>query len=566
MKMNSKMIFKNKESVLIKNIVMFMIIGLQIFSITSFASAIPQNKKVAVLVTTTWNGTSWNNGSPSITTDAIIAGNFISTSSFEANTLTVNNNAVVVIDSGHVITLNGAITVVSGSFTLNSNASLLQLQTNVVNTGNIIVKRISTPLIRLDYTLWSSPVSNQNLQAFSPATLSNRFNVYNPVTNNFEPIPNPELNIFNPGIGYLIRVPNTHPATTPTSWTGAFTGVPNNGSINVSVTANTYNAVGNPYPSPIDADQFITVNGITEALYFWRKTNNGVNGSYATYTLAGGVGCDINDLSNPLRYSPNGTIQIGQGIVTKSTTSTVSFTNAMRVGDTRNQFLRTNENRSRLWLNLTNTSGLYNQMMVAYMPNATSGVDPAMDGKFFNDNTTALNSLLNNEEYSIQAKGLPFLQTDVVPLSFKVQSAGSYTITLASFDGLFLPSEQRILLKDNLTNTIQDLKIGNYTFDATAGVYNSRFEIHYSNTLSTQQNVFSENDITITPQNESLFIQSEVFTIQTVLVYDINGKLLKSRDNLNSNTATLMTGVKNQVVFVKIINNQNQIVVKKVIL
>lgn len=566
MKMNSIMTFNNKKALLIKNSIMLLFIGLLTFTTTVFATVVPMNANSAVLVTTTWNGTSWNNGVPTLTSDAVIVGNYTSSGILVANTLTVNNNAVVVINAGNTVTLNGALTVVSGSFTLNSNASLIQLQANAVNTGNIIVKRVSSPLKRLDYTLWSSPVANQNVQAFSPATISNRFNIYNSVTNAFEPLANPELNVFNSAVGYLIRVPNTHPDTIPTSWTGTFTGVPNNGTFTIPVTTNTYNAVGNPYPSAIDADQFITANGITEALYFWRKTNNGVNGSYATYTLAGGVGCDLNDLSNPLRYTPNGTIQVGQGFVTKATTSSFTFTNAMRVADTRNQFLRVNENRSRIWLNLTNTSGLYNQMMVAYMPNATSGIDLAMDGKFFNDNTTSLNSFLNNEEYAIQAKGLPFVQTDIVPLTFKVQSAGSYTITLASFDGLFIPADQRVLLKDNLTNAVQDLKAGSYTFEASAGVYPTRFEIRYANTLATTQNVFTATAVVVIPQDQKLLIETGTVPMDTVSVYDISGKLLLTKSKINATTTSIAVGVTHQVVLLKITSSQNQSVVKKVML
>ncbi len=560
------MTFNNKKALLIKNSIMLLFIGLLTFTTTVFATVVPMNANSAVLVTTTWNGTSWNNGVPTLTSDAVIVGNYTSSGILVANTLTVNNNAVVVINAGNTVTLNGALTVVSGSFTLNSNASLIQLQANAVNTGNIIVKRVSSPLKRLDYTLWSSPVANQNVQAFSPATISNRFNIYNSVTNAFEPLANPELNVFNSAVGYLIRVPNTHPDTIPTSWTGTFTGVPNNGTFTIPVTTNTYNAVGNPYPSAIDADQFITANGITEALYFWRKTNNGVNGSYATYTLAGGVGCDLNDLSNPLRYTPNGTIQVGQGFVTKATTSSFTFTNAMRVADTRNQFLRVNENRSRIWLNLTNTSGLYHQMMVAYMPNATAGVDLAMDGKFFNDNTTALNSYLNGEEYAIHAKGLPFVQTDVVPLTFKVQSAGSYTITLASFDGLFIPADQRVLLKDNLTNAVQDLKAGSYTFEASAGVYPTRFEIRYANALATTQNVFNGNDVVVTLQDQKLLIETGTVPMDTVLVYDISGKLLLTKSKINATTTSIAVGVTHQVMLLKITSSQNQSVVKKVML
>jgi hypothetical protein len=112
-----------------------------------------------IIATTTWSGSSWNNGEPTSSTKAIIAGNYSLPANITACTLTVNNNAVVSIPYGFNVTLNGALTVSSGSFTLNSNANLIQ-STNVANSGNIIVKRETAPLMRLDYVLWSSPVKN----------------------------------------------------------------------------------------------------------------------------------------------------------------------------------------------------------------------------------------------------------------------------------------------------------------------------------------------------------------------------------------------------------------------
>ena len=188
--------------------------------------------------------------------------------SINACTLTINNNANVIIPSGFNVTLNGALTVSSGSFTLNNNANLIQ-SSNVANSGNIIVKRETAALMRLDYAMWSSPVTNasQYLKTFSPSTLDARFYTYNPSTNVYASVVASSTN-FAVGTGYLIRLPNDHP-TTPTIWTGTFTGTPNNGNVNLVVANGTYNAIGNPYPSTINADTFITTNNITEALYFW---------------------------------------------------------------------------------------------------------------------------------------------------------------------------------------------------------------------------------------------------------------------------------------------------------
>ena len=422
-----------------------------LLSATSYFRAVVSNgvctpvisaTSIVTIASTTWSsigGGSWDNGVPTNTTTAIISANYTSSGDLNACSLTVNNNAVVIISSGDSVSLNGALIVSSGSFTLNNNSNLIQT-TDVANTGNINVKRNSAPIKRLDYSLWSSPVNSQQLQAFSPLTLSNRFYNYNSTSNQYSVIASPSTTNFSVGAGYLIRVANNH-TTWSSIWSGQFTGVPNNGPVTVTVDNNTYNAVGNPYPSTIESDAFINDNNIVEALYFWRKTNNTAMSSYATYTLAGGTGTDPN-AGDPLALTPNGYIQVGQGFIVKSTSTSINFTNSMRVTDNSNQFLRTIEDRNRVWLDLSNATGFISQTMISYMDDATNDVDDGIDGKYFNDSQTALTSIINNNEFAIQGRPLPFDTSDVVALGFKVEVAGSYTISINHFDGLFEETEQ----------------------------------------------------------------------------------------------------------------------------
>ncbi|MDO8316346.1 MAG: M12 family metallo-peptidase, partial [Flavobacterium sp.] len=230
---------------------------------------------------TTWNGTAWSNGIPTANLSVIISGNYNAPTDLTACNLTVNNNAAVTVNSGINFNIIGDVTVSTGSsLTFANNTNLVQTKNTNGNTGNIIVKRQTSALKLLDYVLWSSPVTGQQLQSFSPSTLSNRFYTYNPSTNLYNGIVS--TNNFALGTGYLIRMPNNHP-TAATIWEGQFEGIPNNGNYNLTVTSNTYNAIGNPYPSSLNANTFMTTNGITEALYFWRKTNNTLTSSYATY-------------------------------------------------------------------------------------------------------------------------------------------------------------------------------------------------------------------------------------------------------------------------------------------
>ena len=92
-------------------------------------------------------------------------------------------------------------------------------------------------------------MAGQNLKSFSPNTLDNRFYSYDSSQNLYSQV-NPSSTSFSPATGYLIRAPNTWTASTPTTFNGVFTGVPNNGTITLTgLTPNKFYAVGNPYPS-----------------------------------------------------------------------------------------------------------------------------------------------------------------------------------------------------------------------------------------------------------------------------------------------------------------------------
>lgn len=516
---------------------------------------------VTVGTTSTWNGSAWSPSTPNSTSAVVFEGNYTAASNLTFCSVSVASGTVT-IPSGYNLTLNGAITVTGGSFVLANNANLIQ-NTNVANSGNITVNRNTAALMRQDYCMWSSPVSGQQLQAFSPLTLSNRFYTYDPATDTY--VTETATNNFSTGKGYLIRLPNNHP-TTPTVWNGSFSGTPNNGTVALtSLTSSKYYAIGNPYASAISADDFIFDNSLSEAIYFWRKTNNADNSSYATYSLAGGVS---NSGGDPIGLIPNGFIQVGQGFIAKvpASASSLTFTNTMRVADNSNQFLRRTEDRSRYWLNLTNDQGYFAQMMVAYMPNATNGFDAAIDGLYFNDSPTALTSTIDSQEYVIQARALPFEATDVVALGFKSELAGTYTIALNSFDGtIFDTNNQAIYLKDNLTNTVQDLRAGSYTFTTEPGVFNNRFEVRYDNFLSADMTSLSANTVAVYKQNQEIVVNSGNIKLSKVQIYDIRGRLLVEKSNIDGSEVRLTAGTANQVVLVKVTSVSNEVVTKKVI-
>jgi len=538
--------------------------------VTNGTSSPVTSETVAIVVSaTTWNGSTWNNGIPTSATTAIISGNYSVSANIDACSLIVNNNAVVTIPSGFNVTLNGAITVSSGSFTLSDNANLIQVS-DVANSGNINVNRNSAALLRLDYTLWSSPVTNGSafLQTFSPATSTNRFYDYNTLTNLYTAIASPSTTNFALGQGYLIRMPNDASSTIRTIYSGVFTGVPNNGNIPITLTnggiGKGFNLVGNPYPSAISIAQFVADNSanITGTLYYWRKTNNSASPSYCTWTS----GTFISNGEAQVVDS-NGIIQSGQGFFVEALNSatTVVFNNGQRTTNTTNQFHKTKAvERNTIWLNATNSAGAFSQMAVGYITDATLGVDE-FDGKYYNDGAIALNSLLDNTDYVIQGRPLPFDGADEVPLSFKATNAGDYTIAIDHVDGLFT-SSQDVILKDNNNGTETNLKSNSYTFTAQAGATNTRFSLKYQKTLGITTPTLDDNSIVVYTNQGMINIKSNDSSIDNVKLYDIRGRLLDEKTNINANETSIESSkYTSQVLIVKITSADNKVVSKKIV-
>jgi hypothetical protein len=521
---------------------------------------------------TVWNGSNWDNGVPTSSMDAFIIGTYDVSDNINASSLTVTNNSTTVIPSGFNVKLNEEININSGSFTLKNNSNLIQIFEST-NSGNINVDRESSKLFLFDYTLWSSPVKNETsyLQAFSPSTSSIRFYDYNTSTNLYKVIPNPSTTSFALGQGYLIQNPNDGSPSGSTKYLGMFKGVPNNGTIAITLLnegpGKRFNLVGNPYPSTIIMEQFINDNStnVTPALYFWRKTNGSRGGAYCTW--AGGIFVTNNETEVA---DPKGIIQTGQGFFVEALESsgTVVFNNGQRIADNSNQFFKSKAvERNTIWLNATNTAGDFTQMAIGYTTNATIGVD-SYDGKYFNDGPIALNSVLDNTNYVIQGRPLPFDSSDEVQLSFNATKSGEYTIAIDHVDGIF-SSMPGILLKDNLNGTVSNLKLSPYKFTAPSGATNSRFSLKYQS-LSLVNEVLSpsvvENSILVFQNREKINISSNSSNIKDVKFFDLNGRLLFENAKLNSKeTSCNSSKFGSQVLLVKIRLDDDKLITKKII-
>ena len=555
---------------------------------TSYFRAVVQNGTCTVensnyvtitISTTTWDGSAWSNGPPVITTTAYMTGNYSEATNLFACTLTVSNNAIVSIPSGFDVTLNGKLTVDAGSsFTLNNNSNLFQ-QTDVSNTGDIIVKRMTTPIYRLDYTLWSSPVTgSQTLMDFSPLT-SNigptniRFYTYNTLTNQYNSV-NPVTTTFAAAKGYLIRSPNnwisynSNLSPAPQKWTGSFTGVPQNGNVTFTM-ANTgtntaINATGNPYPSALLINNFINgnTNNIEGTLWFWRKFND--NNNLVSYSTCSTIGCTLN---NNATYSDNNLISIGQGFMVKAKAgqTNLNFTNSMRSSENVDQFFKSSTTQmDRYWLKMTNSTNISaGQNLIAYTPTATYGYDSGLDGLYSNDSSVAFYSKADNQDVVINARP-SFDVNDVIPMVFKSNVADTYTFSLNQKEGIF-NGTQDVLLRDNYNNIVQNLTLGDYSFSTAVGTFTDRFDIIYQNLLSNTNTSLNANQILIYNKDQTTYINSGEITMDSIKIFDIQGRLLFQKSKINDTKISIKLDIANQVLLFQITTQNGEIITKKVI-
>ncbi len=180
-------------------------------------------------------------------------------------------------------------------------------------------------------------------------------------------------------------------------------------------------------------------------------------------------------------------------------------------------------------------------------------------------NAVTLYSIVDTTKLSIQGRPLPFDMADIIPLGYKSTIVSTYSISLPDYDGLF--STQNIYLEDKELNVIHDLKIGPYTFNTAVGTFDDRFVLRYTEeTLGTETPIFNENTLLIYKNPNHEFVVSSANTIMSSLkVFDIRGRLLLERKDINATQTIFNVGLINEVLLVQVKTTDGIIVTKKVI-
>lgn len=551
-----------------------------------------------------WNGSissAWNNannwspvGIPTNTDCVIIPSTTVKpviSSTANSKNLQIKSSGELLVNAENTLVVEDEVNVKTGGMlTFENNASLMQTNENpAINSGNIVYKRNTSDMLRYSYTYWSSPVyaTSQTLYALSPGTLADKYFSWDIASQSW-------LLHRNGGItmekakGYIARAPQTFPISgTATSYPATFNGVPNNGLITIATQGSTsedkWNLIGNPYPSALIADSFLAeeVNPDLEGtIYLWTNfagvssvpNSNGTysytDNDYAVYNFSGAT---VTAPATGSSEEPTGFVGAGQAFFIKGISDgngTATFNNTMRKGEDNNQFFRrssTTIEKNRLWLNLENTQGGFNQTLIGYIQGATNNYDRGYDGELFGGNSATFYSIIPSKRLTIQGKSLPFSEDDIVPMGYKTTVAGNYRITLDHFDGLF--ESQNIYIKDNLLNVIHDIKIAPYNFSSAVGTFDNRFEVVYQNTsLGIDDPIFNPESIIVYQKDKFIYIDAGLTSIDQLQVFDIHGRLIYDAKNINNTEAVIKTLPSvDQVLIIKITTVNGNKVSKKLI-
>ena len=510
-----------------------------------------------VLGPTEFDGTSWSNLTPDQSRTAIITNSFSNASqTFTVCNLTINPGVNVVYDSNgatnNSIVVHGDLTI-NGSLVIGDTESLVTLDPGATLGAITKIERSETLANLHDNTYWSSPVLGSQIQTIFSGVNPSRIFEYKPGDSNpIYEIPGYEnyVHWFNKpsgamdrGYGYAAEGPAAPVSTgddyvSPLRHELTFIGVPNNGTFSINtyfkgvtdqgLENDNFNLIGNPYPTAINIETFLTSNPVVSQVAIWThgtEISGGTGGSYTPadyiyYTSAG-----------PSEPGVTENIGSAQGFMARTIAyGNISFNNGLKMIDANNQFFKTEirkksdlakNEEDKLWLRLKDgkeKSGI----LVAYLEKATDGLDDRYDASGgLGEKNIGLYSQMGESKLAIQALGV-FSPEKSVPLGITVKEAKDLTIGMTGKAGIF--RDMDIYLVDHALNKTHNLKEGDYTFtQTTTGDFPNRFTLQFSKNAVDVDKIIEGSEFNVFNSAEGFRINASK-VVKEVKVYDMLGK------------------------------------------
>lgn len=340
-----------------------------------------------------------------------------------------------------------------------------------------------------------------------------------------------------------------------------FSGKPNSGTIPLFLAIDQTYLVGNPYPSALDANEFIkdnikdctgcrgAQNTFGGALYFWDHfglSNNHIlaeyEGGYATYTLMGGVRAIANDPLNvnngavgtriPQRYIPvgqgffiDGDLDLEAGVtgIPAVQGGSIVFKNSQRIFVRENgspvnsifmkkantketvledQGLKIDE-RPKIRLGFDSAVGAHRQLLVGVDENTSNQFDLGYDAQMFDTNENDIYWELEDLQLVIQAIQ-NFNDDQIIPFGLEIAKDGKSTIKIDALENI--PNTLEIYIYDKETGIYHDIKNKDYSISLPIGTYNNRFSLQFVNKLFNIDDTILDEGILVKYTNQTELI------------------------------------------------------------
>ena len=481
---------------------------------------------------TIWNGSSWDNGSPTAAKEAIIDGNMATVADIECNSLTINKGKTFNIDVNTGLTVNkaffnnGTINVLSS---VNGSGSLIT-KGSVNNLGTFNFQKY---ISKDQWHFISVPVSGITSDIFN----GNYLQYWNEPDTSWHEVTSLNVDI-QKGIGYSLWLDE------PSIFT--FSGAPYSGNVKNSLTysftpdeSDTHigaNFMGNPYPSSIDWD---LLNETYGAVNYWTGTQ------FASWNNDGGI-------NGGTQY-----ISPGQGFFLITTENKdLSLSNIHRTHSGINSYWKkVNIPYSSLLLQ-ANGNGLSDELLIIIDNNASEQFEISNDAlklKSGNKLMTEIYSKTNEKNLSIDRRD----ETDQIQLGFECQTDGHYSFQLKDINGL-----NEIYLEDRKNGFLHHLNSEPYYFNWLTSDLEDRFILHFKSTGLSDVYDYGINSYI---SNDYLVVESEDnIDFKELLILDACGRIMYQQNVKNSGNIKIPFKEPKGLYLVRLIGNST-FVTKKVI-
>jgi hypothetical protein len=362
-----------------------------------------------------------------------------------------------------------------------------------------------------------------------------------------------------------------------------FKGILNDGTYSSSISPNRLSLLGNPYPSALDADQFIADNSsaIAGTLYFYDSTNddthyrNAYTGGYATRVI--GVGTGFGAGTAPAQYIP-----VGQAFFVYSegsTTGEIEFKNSQRafatLGGNSNFYGKTNVKRNTtpilrfVFQFKIGNSEVYKRQLALAFRGLTNGYENGYDAFMFDrqPSDAGLKSSFPSSPYVISS--IDYFNEEMrIPLEVFLDENRAVTFSLDAIENF----SATVYLEDSVENIHYNLsENGDATLNLSSGNYTDRFFISFMNrTVLNIDGVTTNKDFSVFVDyslKELKVLSENDAKVNVLKVFNILGQEVLSKEyrRLEKEIAIKTSGFTSSVYIVKLFTNKG-VLTKKIVI